>query len=151
MVDVMSLFVMRCHVTSRSCRSQTAACHCHVTVVSCHGVSCGATSRHVKSCTACLCHAAFRHALAGFVVARMCGALHVLQNMHHLRERCMCCKYAPSKMHVALRRCVFECCVVICLTRQTMLPFLCSLEWARLCHVKAAWFHPMRCHHTSVD
>ena len=24
-------------------------------------------------------------------------------NVHHLRERCMCCKYAPSKMDVASR------------------------------------------------
>ena len=28
---------------------------------------------------------------------------------------------------------------------------LCSLEWARLCHVKDACVHLMRCHRTSVD
>ena len=58
------------------------------------------------------------------------GSVACVANMHH--RRCM-------------SRCAdmfFECCVVICLTRQTMLPFLCSLEWARLCHVKAACFHP---------
>ena len=48
---------------------------------------------------------------------------------------------------------------VVCLTHlRNHLPYdtdhaaiLCSLEWARLCHVKAACFHLMRCHRTSVD
>ena len=41
--------------------------------------------------------------------------------------------------------------VSTCPTRQIMLPFCFSLEWARLFHVKAACFHLMRCHRTSVD
>ena len=77
-------------------------------------------------------------------------------------ERYMCCRYAPSSSCVACvaimhhRRCVSCCAVSLfcfihlpCETDHAAV--LCSVEWARLCLVKAACFHLMRCHRTVVD
>ena len=74
----------------------------------------------------------------------------MLQNMHHLLVA----------LHV-LQICTIE---DVCRVAQFLsfcsvhVPYetdhataLFSLEWARLCHVKAASFHLMRCHRTAVD
>ena len=50
---------------------------------------------------------------------------------------------AHTHLYISSRRT----CVLICLATAIFL----SLEWARLCHAKAACFHFMRCHRTVVD